>query len=118
MKCLELDICSSFSKVGLNLGRMVYLRTVSLDFIVHFSPPSHSLLPPSLKNNNNNTAIYFTRQTPYVTPFTLVRQSLALFLPQESNWQQISEWFVCFCIAHSFEKGFPRKFASCLVLSD
>ena len=47
--CLELDFCSSFSKVGLNLGRIVYLRIFLASSIIRFLPASFpSFLPPPL----------------------------------------------------------------------
>ena len=43
--------------------------------------------------------------------------SRALFLPQESNWQKISEMFVCLCIVQSFEQEYFLQNAhlSCVV---
>ena len=46
-----------------------------------------------------------------------VRQSRALFLPQESRWQKISELFVCVSIVGSFEKGYFLQISH-LVLAD
>ena len=44
--CLELDFCSSFSKVGLNLGRIVYLRIFLASSIIRFLPASFPSPPP------------------------------------------------------------------------
>ena len=46
LRCLELDICSSFSKVGLNLGRIIYLRILLASFIIRFLPVSFPSSPP------------------------------------------------------------------------
>ena len=44
--CLELDFCSSFSKVGLNLGHIIYLRILLASFIIRFLPVSFPSSPP------------------------------------------------------------------------
>ena len=60
--------------------------------------------------------MYSMRHTPYVTPVTLIRQSCALFLPQESNWQKISELFV-FVLYVALKKRISSKvrILSCFV---
>ena len=44
--CLEVDFCSSFSEVGLNLGRIVYLRIFDVSFVIRFIPAFIPSFPP------------------------------------------------------------------------
>ena len=78
---------------------------------VHADPKTHKRTKRTLFNQTkqdweriSEEILSFMRHTPYVTLFILVRQSRALFLPQEFNWQKISELSVCFCIVRTFEK--------------
>ena len=80
-------------------------------FIVQF-PLTHFLF------KNIFYAVYSIRHTSYVTPFGLVRQSRAFFLPQESTWQKMSELFI-FVLYTALKKWVSSKNrAFSLILSD
>ena len=59
------------------------------------------------------------RHTPYVTPFTLVRQSRVHFLPLASKHptgeRSVNWLFVYFCVVRSFEKEDFLKKNSCIL---
>ena len=118
LRCLELDFCSSFSKVGLNLGRIVYL-CIFLYFVVRIAPASLSLLSPSPPPFFVFYVNYVLHHAPYVAPFSLSRQSVSCPSPSASlpasNWHKLSELIVCFSV---FMLYFLETFhvLSCFVL--
>ena len=70
--CLELDFCSSFSKVGLYLGRIVYysciiFNSVSSRFVPLFHPPPSFCVVVLFLTHSNYCVIVFTsRPSPFL----------------------------------------------------
>ena len=73
-----------------------------------------------LNTQSSNSLLLIMYVDTRLTDVCRVHQSRDLFLPQESNWQKINDLFVClfFYCTQLRKRGFPWKFAFCLVLFD
>ena len=117
--CLELDFCSSFSKIGLNLGRSVYFFASSM---IRFLPASFpSSRPPPLPPPPFFFFFFFLFwRILIIASYSLchalllfsLRQSFALFLPPAS-WHLTDKdgWFICFLLYLARKRWLHRKFA-------
>ena len=125
LRCLELDFCSSLSKVGLNLGHIVYLRIFLYNLYFGFHQllslsSSHSpflllLLTPSTYCVILLTSQSFLEHVSQSRPFSF-RQPPSIKLTQ-AKWSNCS--FFCFYVVRSFKKRtFSKISMFCPVLSN